>query len=184
MDITISQKKIKNIILTIALVFLLGACGYYAWTNNLLDRFLPKQEIRGTESALHAVAAFYAPNVDAGYEAWLLQVCAGMSENGCGLLRTMYGETVWKAFAGSGARFTQSKAMVLEDVEVLTNDHHIWKLAITVVSANSQGEEKTDQLQTYAQVSFNKESETWLLERILFDQEIRERYGIEKGVGQ
>ncbi len=184
MDITISQKKIKNIILTIALVLLLGACGYYAWTNNLLDRFLPKQEIHGTESALQAVAVFYAPNVDSGYEAWLLQVCAGMSENGCGLLRTMYGETVWKAFAGSGARFTQSQATMLEDVEVLSNDHHIWKLAITVVSENSQGEETTNQLQTYAQVSFNKEKETWILERILFDQEIKERYGIETGAGQ
>lgn|GEM_PF-1139206 len=184
MDITISQKKIKNIVLVIALVLLLGACGYYAWTNNQLDRFLPKQEIRGKESALQAVAAFYAPNVDTGYDAWLLQVCTGMSENGCGLLRTMYGETVWKAFAESGARFPQSQAMVLEDVEVLSNDHHIWKLAITVVSVSPQGEEKTNQLLTYAQVSFNKKNEAWLLERILFDQEIKERYGIETGAGQ
>jgi len=31
MDITISQNKIKNVILAIALLFLIGAGGYYAW---------------------------------------------------------------------------------------------------------------------------------------------------------
>jgi hypothetical protein len=184
MDITISQKKIKNIILTVALFLAIGAGGYYAWKNNLLERFLPKQEIKGMEPALNAVAAFYAPNLDDGYDAWLAQVCAGMSADGCGLLRAMYGDIVWKAFEGSGARFVQSQAMILEDVEVLNNGHHIWKLGVTVVSVNPQAEQKINQLQTYAQVSFNKESEKWLLERILFDQEIKERYAVDMGAGQ
>jgi rhodanese-related sulfurtransferase len=187
MDITISQKKIKNIILAVALIvaiLAIGAGGYTAWRNNLLERFLPKQEIKGMEPALNAAAAFYAPNLDGGYDAWLAQVCGGMSEDGCGLLRAMYGEVVWKAFEGSGARFVQSQAIILEDVEVLSNDHHIWKLGVTVLSVNPQGEQKTNQLQTYVQVSFNKESGTWLLERILFDQEIKQRYGVDLGVGQ
>ena len=184
MDITISQKKIKNIILTVALIFAIGAGGYYAWTNNLLERFLPKQEIKGMEPALNAVAAFYAPNLDNGYDAWLTQVCAGMSENGCGLLRSMYGKVVWGAFVNSGAKFVQSQAMILEDVEVLNNDHHIWKLGVTVMFVDPQGEQKTNQLQTYVQVSFNKENETWTLERILFDQEIKERYGVDMGAGK
>jgi hypothetical protein len=184
MDITISKKKITNIILVIALIFAIGAGGYYTWKNNLLERFLPKQEIKGMEPALNAVAAFYAPNLDRGYDAWLTQVCAGVSMDGCGLLRTMYGETVWKAFEGSGARFVQSQAMILEDVEVLSNTHHIWKLGVTVVSVNSQAERKINQLQTYVQVSFDKENGTWLLERILFDQEIKERYGVDMEVGQ
>jgi hypothetical protein len=184
MNITISQKKIKNIILIIALIFAIGAGGYYAWKNNLLERFLPKQEVKGMEPALNAVATFYAPNLDDGYDAWLTQVCAGMSEDGCGLLRAMYGDIVWKAFQGSGARFVQSQAMILEDVEVLSNDHHIWKLGVTVVSVDPQAEQKIDQLQTYAQVSLDKESGTWLLERILFDQEIKERYGLDMGAGQ
>jgi len=182
MNITISQKKITNIIVTIALILLIGAGGYYAWTNNLLERFLPKQEIKGMEPALNAVAAFYAPNLDGGHDAWLAQICAGMSEDGCGLLRNMYGEVVWEAFVNSGARFIQSQAMILEDVETLDNDHHIWKLGVTVMFVDSQGEQKTNQLKTYAQVSFNKENETWTLERILFDQEIKERYGM--GAGQ
>ena len=184
MNITISKKKVTNIIVTIALILLIGAGGYYAWTNNLLERFLPKQEIKGMEPALNAVAAFYAPNLDGGYDAWLAQICAGMSEDGCGLLRNMYGEVVWEAFVNSGARFIQSQAMILEDVETLDNDHHIWKLGVTVMFVDSQGEQKTNQLQTYAQVSFNKENETWTLERILFDQEIKERYGVDMGAGQ
>jgi hypothetical protein len=184
MNITISQKKIKNIILILAVILLLCAGGYYAWKNNLLERFLPKQEIKGMEPALNAVSAFYAPNLDNGYDAWLTQVCAGMSESGCGLIRNMYGEVVWEAFVNSGARFVQSQAMILEDVETLNNDHHIWKLGVTVVSVDPQGEQKTNQLQTYAQVSYNKESGTWLLERILFDQEIKERYGVDMGAGQ
>ena len=184
MNITISQKKIKYIIVTIALIFLIGAGGYYAWTNNLLDRFLPKQEIKGMETALNAVAVFYAPNLDGGYDTWLAQVCAGMSEDGCGLLRNMYGEVVWEAFVNSGARFNQSQAMILEDVETLNNNHHIWKLGVTVMFVDPQGEQKTNQLQTYVQVSFNKENETWTLERILFDQEIKERYGVDMGTGQ
>jgi hypothetical protein len=184
MNITISKKKVTNIIVTIALILLIGAGGYYAWTNNLLERFLPKQEIKGMEPALNAVAEFYAPNLGGGYDTWLAQVCAGMSEDGCGLLRNMYGEVVWKTFAGSGAKFIQPQAMILEDVEVLSNEHHIWKLGVTVVSVNPQSEQKVNQLQTYAQVSFNKESGTWLLERILFDQEIKERYGADMGVGQ
>ncbi len=184
MNITISQKKITNIIVTIALILLIGAGGYYAWTNNLLERFLPKQEIKGMEPALNAVAAFYAPNLDGGYDAWLAQVCAGMSEDGCGLLRNMYGEVVWEAFVNSGARFIQSQAMILEDVETLNNNHHIWKLGVTVIFEDPQGEQKTNQLQTYVQVSFNKENKTWTLERILFDQEIKERYGVDMGAGQ
>ena len=184
MDITISQKKITNILLTLVVIFLLGAGGYYAWANNLLERFLPKQGITGTEPALSAVSAFYAPNLDNGYDAWLAQVCAGMSEDGCGLLRAMYGEVVWEAFVNSGARFIQSQAMILEDVETLNNGHHIWKLGITVLFINAQGAQSTNQLQTYAQVSFNEENETWILERILFDQEIKERYGVEMGTEQ
>ena len=184
MNITISQKKVANIIVTIALILLIGAGGYYAWTNNLLERFLPKQEIKGMEPALNAVAAFYAPNLDGGYDAWLAQICAGMSEDGCGLLRNMYGEVVWEAFVNSDARFIQSQAMILEDVETLNNNHHIWKLGVTVIFEDPQGEQKTNQLQTYVQVSFNKENETWTLERILFDQEIKERYGVGVGAEQ
>ena len=184
MNITISQKKITNILLALAVIFLLGAGGYTAWKNNLLERFLPKQEIKGMEPALNAVAVFYAPNLDGGYDAWLAQVCAGMSENGCGLLRNMYGEVVWEAFVNSGATFIQSQAMILEDVETLNNDHHIWKLGVTVLSVNPQSEQTTNQLQTYVQVSFNKENETWQLERILFDQEIKERYGVDMRAGQ
>jgi hypothetical protein len=184
MNITISKKKVTNIIVTIALILLIGAGGYYAWTNNLLERFLPKQEIKGMEPALNAVAEFYAPNLDGGYDTWLTQVCAGMSENGCGLLRSMYSEVIWKAYEGSGVKFVQSQAMILEDVETLSNDHHIWKIGITVLSVNPQGEQTTNQLQTYIQASFNKESETWTLERILFDQEIKERYGVDMGARQ
>jgi hypothetical protein len=184
MDIVISQRKITNITVTVALIFLLSVGGYIAWKNNLLEQFLPKQEIRGTESALSAVSAFYAPNLDNGYEAWLAQVCAGMSEDGCGLLRNMYSEIVWNAYEGSGVKFVQSNAMILEDVETLGNRHHIWKLGITIIFVDPQGEQKTNQLQTYAQVSFNPESEAWLLERILFDQEIEERYGVEMEAGQ
>jgi hypothetical protein len=184
MNITISQKKIKNIILVIALILLIGAGGYYTWTNHLLERFMPEQELKGTEPALQAVSAFHAPNLDNGYDAWLAQVCAGMSEDGCGLLRGMYGEVVWKTFAGSGAKFVQSQVMLLEDVETLNNEHRIWKLGITVVSESPQAGQKTNQLQTYAQVSFHKESGTWLLERVLFDQEIKERYGMYTGVAQ
>jgi hypothetical protein len=184
MDILISEKKIKNIILAVALISLLAAGGYYTWTNHLLDRFLPKQELKGMEPALNAVATFYAPNLESGYDAWLTQVCAGMSGDGCGLLRSLYGEVVWKTFAGSGAKFAQSQAILLEDVETLNNEHHIWKLDVTVISENPQAEQKTNQLQTYVQVSFNKESGTWLLERVLFDQEIKERYGVKMGAGQ
>jgi len=184
MDIQISEKKTKNIILVIALILLIGAGGYYTWTNHLLERFMPEQELKGTEPALQAVSAFHAPNLDNGYDAWLAQVCAGMSEDGCGLLRGMYGEAVWKTFAGSGAKFVQSQAILLEDVETLNNDHQIWKLGVTVLSINTQGEQATNQIQTYAQVSFNKESETWLLERILFDQEIKERYSVDTGAAQ
>ncbi len=184
MNITLSQKKITKIILAVALILAIGAGAYNAWTNNLFERFLPKQELSGTEPALKAVADFYAPNLDGGYEAWLTQVCGGMSADGCGLLRAMYGDVVWKTFEASGAKFVQSQALMIEDVETLKNDHHIWKLDVTVVSVNPQDEQKTNQLQTYAQVSFDKASGTWLLERILFDQEIKERYGVDMGAQQ
>jgi len=184
MNLTISQKKITNMLLTLAVILLLGAGGYSAWKSNLLERFLPTPEIQGMEPALNAVSAFYAPNLGNGYEAWLTQVCAGMSADGCGLLRSMYSEIVWKAYEGSGVEFIQSQALILEDVEILNNGHHIWKLGVTVNSINPQSEQKTNQLQTYVQVSFNEESETWQLERILFNQEIKERYGVDMGAQQ
>lgn len=181
MDIVISQKKIRNIILILAFIFAIGVGGYSAWKNNPLEIFQPKQELKGMEPALNAITTFYAPNLDGGYDAWLIQICTGMSMDGCELLRAMYGEIVWKAFQESGTKFVQSQAIILEDVEVLDNKDHIWKLGITVISVDPQGTQKTDQLQTYAQVSFNKENGTWLLERILFNQEIKERYGLDMG---
>lgn len=177
MDIVLSRKTIQNLLITLALLCLVGTGAYLAWQNNLLEGFLPQQELKGTEPALGAVTAFFAPDIEGGYEAWLAKVCAGMSENGCGLLRDMYGETVWQVLATSGAKFLQASAVLLEDVESLENEHHIWKLNVEVRLLDPQGVEQTSQMQTYAQVSFDKESKIWRLERILFDQEIKQRYG-------
>jgi hypothetical protein len=177
MDIVLSRKTIQNLLITLALLCLVGTGAYLASQNNLLERFLPQRELQGTEPALGAVTAFFAPDIEKGYEVWLTQVCAGMSENGCGLLRDIYGETVWQALEASGVRFLQANTILLEDVETLENGHHIWKLNVEVRFLDPQGVEQTSQMQTYAQVSFDKENKTWRLERILFDQEIQQRYG-------
>lgn len=177
MNIAISKKTIKNLLITLALLCLAGVGAKLAWQNNLLERFLPQRELRGTEPTLGAVTAFFAPDIEKGYEAWLTQVCAGATENGCGLLRNMYGETVWQALETSGVKFLQANTILLEDVETLENGHHIWKLNIEVRFLDPQGIEQTNQMQTYAQVSFDKGNKTWRLERILFDQEIKQRYG-------
>jgi hypothetical protein len=177
MDIAISKKTLQNLLIALALLCLAGTGAYLAWQNNLLERFLPHQELQGTEPALGAVTAFFAPDVENGYEAWLTQVCVGMSEDGCGLLRDMYGETVWQALETSGAKFLQASTTLLEDIETLENGHHIWKLSVEVRFLDPQGAEQTSPMQTYAQVSFDKGSKTWRLERILFDQEIEQRYG-------
>jgi hypothetical protein len=184
MNITISKKKISTLLLPLVILILIMAGGYAAWKNNLLERLLPKQKILGTEPELASVSAFYAPNLENGYQPWLDQVCAGMSGDGCNLLRNLYGRVVWEAVKKSGASFIQSQALILEDVETLSNEHHIWKLGVTVLSSDPRGVQATNQLQPYAQVSFNQQSETWLLERILFDQEVKERYGVEMGAGQ
>jgi hypothetical protein len=177
MDIAISRKTLQSLLITLALLCLMGTGVYLAWQNNLLERFLPQRELQGTEPALGAVTAFFAPNIENGYETWLAQVCAGMSEDGCGLLRDMYGKTVWQALETSGAKFLQASATLLEDVETLENGHHIWELSVEVCFLDPQGVEQTNPMQTYAQVSFDKGSKTWRLERVLFDQEIEQRYG-------
>jgi hypothetical protein len=177
MNIAISKRTIQNLLITLALLCLTGTGAYLAWQNNLLERFLPQRELQGTELALGAVTAFFVPDIENGYEAWLTQVCAGMSEDGCGLLHNMYGETVWQALETSDAKFLQANTTLLEDVETLENGHHIWKLNVEVRFLDPQGVEQISQMQTCAQVSFDKGSRTWRLERILFEQEIKQRYG-------
>ena len=47
MNITISQKKITNIIVTIALILLIGAGGYYAWKTICWNAFCRSRKSKG-----------------------------------------------------------------------------------------------------------------------------------------
>ena len=157
MEVTFSRKTISNGfgLLLIAAV-LLG--GYYAWSQGMLERWLtgPTPQTQPvTEPAIQSLTALYAPSGERVQ--WEGQVCAGMTEQGCQLFRTLFANPIWN----SALHGKTSSVTFIEIAETLADGSQVWETSVTTSAAS---------LPVYIHVTQN-ETSRWLLNRVLFAQE-------------
>ncbi len=157
MEITFSRKMISQGIGLILITAALFA-GYYAWSQDWLDRWLtgPTPQTQPvTEPAIQSLTALYAPNGERAE--WETQVCAGMTEQGCQLFRTLFANPIWN----SALNGKTSSVTFIEISETLEDGSQVWKTEV------ADGETT---LPVYIHVTKN-ETGQWLLNRVLFAQE-------------
>ena len=186
MEITFSRKKITQA--GFVLVLALGLIGLGLWANSrgYLDTFLAgrnKMETPGTENVQATLQSIYMPKLGEGQEVWYTQVCTGMSEQGCELFKSMYGPPIWGALESGAIAPMETQVTFLEEVEAIDSGHRVWKFGF-VISDQSETRDTQDvpeaveiSGEVYAEVSYDLSSDRWLLERILFEQEVAARYG-------
>lgn len=157
MEITLNRKNIA--IAAILLLLALAVMGAYA--SGLFSPRPPARNVSADEPAVQALRAIYNPDPSAGQRAWEESVCAGTTEQGCGLFRSLFAPSIWDAaLAGKMPGGEPAFAGVAEDLGV---EGQIW--AFTVGAAP-----------VYVHVQ-RDEDQRWLLARILFEEEARQRYG-------
>jgi hypothetical protein len=162
MEIALSQKTMKRVGLAL---LLLAAVVVAALT---LMRLLAPASASASgpsdleEPAILALRAIYQPDLGAGQQAWETRVCAGMTEQGCALFRSLYSPAIWAA-AQSGANIPGEPVFV-EVAEDLGDEGQVWAFTDGAVPV-------------YVHVQRDAQSGRWLLARILFEEEARKRYG-------
>ena len=186
MDITISRKKTMQLGFGLVLVAMLIGLGLWA-RNNGLDRFLvaeQQSETSDTEPPLKAISIIYAPDLKGGREAWYAQVCDGMSAQGCELFKSLYGPSLWNALESGLINPIEAQAVMLEEVETLEDGRQVWKVGFTVLDSPKARETQDvpnppQEIsgEIYVEVSRDQETGHWLLDRILFEEEVEARYG-------
>jgi hypothetical protein len=186
MDITLSRTKIKQFSLVALVLITLVVIGVTAWSSGTLDRFLvaEHQEVTGApNSLLTTIENIYSPDLSGGQEAWYAQVCEGMSEQGCELFKGMYGATIWGSLESGAIAPIEAQAVLLEEVETLEDGRQVWKVGFTVLDVSDARptqdvpEPREISGEIYIEVSYDQGTDRWLLDRILFDQEVEARYG-------
>ncbi len=166
MDITLSKRNITLGVLVLALLLVVGAGGYYAWKNGLLSPTTASAAPSANEPALLAVAAIYAPDINAGQAAWESKVCADMTADGCQLFKNMYSAPIWNA-AQAGTMPAGVSFRFVGVAEKLQDGEQVWKLSSSNVLASP----------IYIMVAQDAATREWLLVRPLLDQEAKARYG-------
>ena len=157
MEITFSRKMISQGIGLILIAAALFA-GYYAWSQGMLDRWLtgPTPQTQPvTEPAIQSLTTLYAPSGERAE--WEGQVCAGMTEQGCQLFRTLFANPIWN----SALQGKTSSVSFIEIAETLEDGSQVWKTEV------ADGETI---LPVYIHITQNDAGQ-WLLNRVLFAQE-------------
>ena len=186
MDITISRKKTMQLGFGLVLVAMLIGLGLWA-RNNGLDRFLVAEqqaETSNIEPPLRTVSIIYAPDLKSGRETWYEEVCEGMSIQGCELFKDVYGPSLWNALEAGIINPIEAQAVLLEEVETYKDGRQVWKVGFTVLDGPETRETQDvpnppQEIsgEIYIEVSREQGTGHWLLDRILFEEEVKARYG-------
>jgi hypothetical protein len=186
MDITLSRTKIKKFSLVAMVLIMLAVIGVAAWSSGALDRFLVAEHHEGKgapNSLLATIENIYSPDLSGGQDVWFAQVCEGMSEQGCELFKGMYGPTIWGSLESGAIGPIKAQAVLLEGVETLADGRQVWKVGFTVLDVSdarpTQDVPKPQEIsgEIYIEASYDQGTDRWLLDRILFEQEVEARYG-------
>jgi hypothetical protein len=167
MDIFVSTRGARNAAILIALSL--------AGTIALLVVpiiIVPKQETKPALSpdamaATQAVTAFYTLDFTESSDKWLLRVCGYTTDQGCLAMKDFFAPAIR---AEVDQNRIQTYAFVTP-VQLMSDkgDHRIWRLEVTLTNPWKEGQEGMQQ-DVYAEVA--NERGKWLLNRILFEQEV------------
>jgi hypothetical protein len=182
LEISVSRKKIGKIIAVVIVSAFLFAVALIAWNNGLSGRLMGREQretvmfnLPPEHPVLSSLAAFYAPSPSASMEAWQDQVCAGMTERGCKLFKGMYAPAMWNAAQRN--HIGADMVNFVEDVEILDDGRRVWKLEVQVFEGQEGGEYNEHTFDVYVEVAKDEPSGNWLLDRILFNEEVQARFG-------
>ena len=175
-EIQISNRTIKTIILLVVVIILIGA-GFLllhrdpALVSRIIRRFerakltqSAPQTGPDAQAAVKALTAFYTLDNTEPVDQWQSRVCALTTPDGCQLIQAFFVPTVRKVVEANQVKTGCSvQAVRLVDSK---GDTRTWLLEVTL-DKPWPGEKPTTQV--YAEVA--QTNGTWLLNRILFDQE-------------
>jgi hypothetical protein len=167
MDIQVNTKGARNAALLIALS-LIGIIALLV----LPIIITPKQESESAISpdamaAVQGVTAFYTLDFTETSDKWLLRVCGFTTDQGCMVVKDFFAASVR---ATVDQNRVQTYAFVTPVQLISDNgDHRIWRLKVTLTNPWEEGT-KGMQQDVYAEVA--NEGGKWLLNRILFEQEV------------
>jgi hypothetical protein len=182
-EIQISHRTIHTIILLVVVIALVGA-GFLlqrrdpALLTPIVARFTgtqsaliqPPPQPLDALAAIAAVTAFYTLDYTEPVDQWQGRVCALTTPDGCQLIETLFSPPVHQVVETNQVK-TGCTVQALRMVED-KGDTHTWLLEVTLNNP-WPGEKSTTQV--YAEVA--RTNGTWLLNRILFDQEAAARFG-------
>jgi hypothetical protein len=167
MDILVNAKGARNAGILIAL----SLAGIIALLVGPII-MAPKQETRPAPSpdamaAVQGVNAFYTLDFTESSDKWLLRVCGYTTDQGCMAVKDFFASSVR---ATVDQHRVQTHAFVTP-VQLISDkgDHRIWRLAVILTNPWNEGQEGMQQ-DVFAEVA--NEGGKWLLNRILFEQEV------------
>ena len=174
--IQISHRTINTIILLVVIFAFIGA-GFLlfhrdpALLSQIITRFegasntqTAPQSAHDAQAAVKALTAFYTLDYTEPVNQWQSRVCSLTTPDGCQLIQALFGPTVRKIVEANQVKTgcTVQAVRLVED----KGNTRTWLLEVTL---DKPWPGETSTMQVYAEVA--QTNGTWLLNRILFDQE-------------
>jgi hypothetical protein len=167
MDILVNTKGARNA----AILAFLSLAGIIALMVVPII-IAPKQETKpamppDAMAAVQGITAFYTLDFTESSDKWLLRVCGYTTDQGCLAVKDFFAPSVRAAVDQNRI---QTHAFVTP-VQLISDqgDHRIWRLGVTLTNPWKDGQEGMQQ-DVYADVA--NVGGKWLLNRILFEQEV------------
>jgi hypothetical protein len=175
-EVQVSRQTIYGIILLIIVLALIGA-GFLIIRRYLGPLSIVVARLEGitptptqvsqppdSQAAVKALTAFYTLDYTEPVDQWQARVCTLSTPNGCQLIQSLFAPTVRQVVETNRVK----TGCTVQAIRMVENNGatHIWQLEVTLDDP-WPGDKATTPV--YAEVAQAKG--TWLLNRILFDQE-------------
>jgi hypothetical protein len=175
-EIQVSRKTVNSFVLLVV-VIVFTVVGTLLLRNDpaLLSRIVTRFEgatptqldprhAPDAQAAAAALTAFYTLDYTEPVDQWQSRICALTTPDGCQIIQAFFAPAVRQVVEANQAK-TGCSVQALRQVED-KGDTHTWLLEVTLDNP-WPGTKPT--IQIYAEVT--RTGETWLMNRILFDQE-------------
>ena len=166
MDLVIHPKFLR-IAIGVFLLLLLGTGLALLWPRfGTLQTMADPTPGPDALAAVEAVKAFYTLDYTESPQLWPARVCTHTTEKGCQAIQAFYAPSVRAAVE----KYHIQTGCEVEPIQLVLDDgnQRIWKVQVTLTHPWSELTSPTQ----YAYVVMTKENGKWLMDRMLFDQEI------------
>jgi hypothetical protein len=172
MNLEISISTLKKIGWITLLVILLSVSGFFAYRT-----FFPRQEppvepviANGQEAALQGVQEFLSVDFTNGKQAWIDQVCAVSTTDGCQAMNNLAG-MMWAGIENKKSRMEYTPENVTFIREIAGEDGRmlqVFKVTGALVDLNT-----TRTTSGEMHVIVEQVGNDWSFQRVLFEQEVQ-----------